>query len=138
MSGLNSSFCPLSQQQVGWSLRAPLIINFLLLLILGFQPSLADDFEASLKAGREKDPDWIWMTGHSRAEGGDYSGAITDYTRALQMNPKQPVYYQSRAFALMKLGRYEEAIDDSKQAIELDPTASLPYLSLGQALLLSG
>ena len=52
----------------------------------------------------------------------DYHGAITDYTKALEINPKLPEAYLNRGFAKRSSGDAEGARADFKKSIEIDPT----------------
>jgi len=69
----------------------------------------------------------------------DWSGAESDYRRAIQLNPNYAVAHSWYALLLSKTGRSEEALAEAKHAAELDPL-SLPinrnladvYSSLGQ------
>lgn len=42
------------------------------------------------------------------------------YSKAIEINPSETVYYSNRAKALRKLGRLQEAKSDCIEAIEID------------------
>jgi tetratricopeptide (TPR) repeat protein len=52
---------------------------------------------------------------------GDYKGAIADYNRAIELNPKFAVAYDDRASAKGLAGDNEGALADCNKAIELNP-----------------
>jgi tetratricopeptide (TPR) repeat protein len=58
-------------------------------------------------------------------------GAIADYTRGIELNPKDSKDYSYRADAHAEKKQYPDAISDEQKAIELDPKNGDYYLSLG-------
>lgn len=44
--------------------------------------------------------------------------AVADYTRAIQLDPKNGEFYQARAYSLAQIGRYDEAIKDCEIALK--------------------
>jgi tetratricopeptide (TPR) repeat protein len=57
---------------------------------------------------------------------GQYDKAISDYTKAIELNPKHADIYYSRGLAHNKMGQYDKAISDFTEAIKLkSKTASL-------------
>jgi tetratricopeptide (TPR) repeat protein len=51
----------------------------------------------------------------------DYAGALSDYSRALEMNPNFAEAYNNRAYAYMMLTNYASALPDLDAAIRLRP-----------------
>ncbi|MBI2917515.1 MAG: tetratricopeptide repeat protein [Chloroflexi bacterium] len=64
--------------------------------------------------------DWL-KAGNETREAGDHKEAIADYTRAIQLDPKDAAAYNNRGIAYRKLGQPKEAIADYTRAIQLDP-----------------
>jgi tetratricopeptide (TPR) repeat protein len=64
-------------------------------------------------------------------EKGDLDGAIADYTRALQFEPKDTSLFYGRATARQKKNDLEGALADYTKTIELDPTHALAYANRG-------
>lgn len=57
----------------------------------------------------------------------DWAGAIEHYTRAIELNGKEPSFYTNRAQANIKLEAYGYAIADATKAIEIDPSFTKAY-----------
>ncbi len=53
--------------------------------------------------------------GSAKFELKDYQGAIDDYTKAIELNPKEFIFYKGRASAKRKLGDIEGADEDDKK-----------------------
>ncbi|XP_057672353.1 small glutamine-rich tetratricopeptide repeat-containing protein beta-like isoform X1 [Diorhabda carinulata] len=71
--------------------------------------------------------------GNSHMKNSEYEQAIVEYTKAIRMNPYNPVYYCNRAAAYSRLEKHLDAISDCKKAIELDPCYGKAYGRLGIA-----
>ena len=50
-----------------------------------------------------------------------YEEAIEDEKKAIERDPNNAQYYDSRGVTLHEMKRYEEALVDKNRAIELDP-----------------
>ena len=57
----------------------------------------------------------------------DLAGAVTEYQRALQLNPSHLLTRLWYAECLTRLRRYDEAIAESRRAIALDPVSPLSH-----------
>lgn len=64
----------------------------------------------------------------------NYSAAVEFYSKAIQINPQNAVYYCNRAAAYSKLGNYAGAVQDCERAIGIDPNYSKAYGRMGLAL----
>ncbi|XP_016324053.1 small glutamine-rich tetratricopeptide repeat-containing protein alpha isoform X1 [Sinocyclocheilus anshuiensis] len=77
---------------------------------------------------------------HLKTDGNDqmkvenFSAAVVFYSKAIQLNPQNAVYYCNRAAAYSKLGNYAGAVQDCEQAIGIDPNYSKAYGRMGLAL----
>ncbi|XP_076890896.1 serine/threonine-protein phosphatase 5-like isoform X1 [Bidens hawaiensis] len=67
-----------------------------------------------------------------------FSQAIDLYTKAIELNGGNAVYWANRAFAHAKLEEYGSAIQDASKAIEIDPKYSKGYYRRGAAYLSMG
>ena len=61
----------------------------------------------------------------------DYNGAISDNTKAIELNPDYAMAYNNRGYSKSILEDYNGAIADYNKAIELDPNNSLAYANRG-------
>lgn len=61
----------------------------------------------------------------------DYQGAITNYSQALQINPKNAQIYFKRAEIHHHLGNFQNAINDYSQAIYINPKDAYSYNNRG-------
>ena len=50
-----------------------------------------------------------------------YDQAISDYTRALEINPRLAEVYHNRGFAYQQNGQNDQAIADYSKALEINP-----------------
>ncbi len=66
-------------------------------------------------------------TGDIKFKTGDNTGAIQDFTRAIELDPEYAEAYLDRGVAKKKLGNYKEAINDYTKAIELNPEYASAY-----------
>ncbi|XP_072338302.1 small glutamine-rich tetratricopeptide repeat-containing protein alpha-like isoform X1 [Scyliorhinus torazame] len=64
----------------------------------------------------------------------NYQSAVDYYSKAIELNPSNAVYYCNRAAALSKLGNYTGAVQDCEKAIAFDPSYSKAYGRMGLAL----
>jgi tetratricopeptide (TPR) repeat protein len=46
---------------------------------------------------------------------------VTDYTRAIELEPTNPIYLSDRAWTYLRLERYDEALADYSRSIEITP-----------------
>ncbi|KAL8267252.1 hypothetical protein R6Q59_004596 [Mikania micrantha] len=67
-----------------------------------------------------------------------FSQAIDLYTKAIELNGENAVYWANRAFAHAKLEEYGSAIQDASKALEIDPKYSKGYYRRGAAYLAMG
>lgn len=61
---------------------------------------------------------WSCISAHK------YSQAIDLYTKAIELNSENAVYFANRALAHTKLEEYGSAIQDASKAVEIDPRYS--------------
>jgi len=64
---------------------------------------------------------------------GRYDDSIFNFTRALEVNDKDPSLYHGRGECFSQLAKYDEAIADHTKAIELDDKVARYWRSRGQA-----
>ena len=71
--------------------------------------------------------------GYANANLGKYKEAITNYDKAIELNPQRAEVYNNRGIAKSTLGEPEEAIEDYDKAIKLNPQLSEAYNNRGSA-----
>jgi tetratricopeptide (TPR) repeat protein len=64
---------------------------------------------------------------------GDANRAIAEFSRALQIDPRNAQAYQGRGNALSSKADFDRAIADYSRALEIDPHLSLAYVNRGLA-----
>jgi stress-induced-phosphoprotein 1 len=63
----------------------------------------------------------------------NYNEAISCFTEAIKLDPKNHVLYSNRSGSYAALGRYEEALNDANKCIELKPDWGKGYSRKGLA-----
>jgi TonB family protein len=83
-----------------------------------------------------KPPDFAFYQNRANANFvmGEYDTAITDYNKAIELNPKESSIYFSRGLAHFNKLSYTTAIADFDKVIELDPKEAMAYFKRGNAL----
>jgi tetratricopeptide (TPR) repeat protein len=61
----------------------------------------------------------------------DYLGALTDYTRSIQINPGDALAFCCRGVAYYRLGDEYNAMIDYSRSIDLDPALAIGYYRRG-------
>jgi lipoprotein NlpI len=69
--------------------------------------------------------------GIAEAHQDDFDGAIADYSRALELDPKFVAAYRARGIAKQAKNDFEGAIADYNRALELDPNLAIAYADRG-------
>uniref|UniRef100_A0A673HE21 Uncharacterized protein n=1 Tax=Sinocyclocheilus rhinocerous TaxID=307959 RepID=A0A673HE21_9TELE len=72
--------------------------------------------------------------GNNHMKEENHSSAVDCYTKAIELDQRNAVYYCNRAAAHSKLGNYTEATGDCERAIAIDPSYSKAYGRMGLAL----
>lgn len=70
--------------------------------------------------------------GNRQMDQGDYYGAISDFIKAIEINPSEGAYY-NRGISKYRLKDYNGAISDYTKAIEINPTKYKAYYNRGNA-----
>ena len=71
--------------------------------------------------------------GVEKYESGNYQGAISNWSKAIEINPQYALAYYNRALAKDGLQDYQGAIVDYTKAIEINPQYADPYSNRGIA-----
>jgi tetratricopeptide (TPR) repeat protein/predicted Ser/Thr protein kinase len=70
--------------------------------------------------------DLLWL-GTARHQTGDFRGAVAEFTRVLELDPKYEAAYERRAFTRQALGDFKGALADYTKVVELLPGDSSGY-----------
>ena len=70
---------------------------------------------------------------YDKGNKGDYYGAISDYTKAINIDPQFGKAYYNRGWSKQKLQDHYGAISDYTKAIEFDPKKDEAYYNRGIA-----
>ncbi len=68
--------------------------------------------------------------GIAYGEKGQYDQAISDFNKAIEINPRYEKAYSNRGIVYRLKGQYDQAISDFNKAIEISPTDAQAYNSL--------
>lgn len=69
---------------------------------------------------------------------GEYDHAISEFNKALEMNPRDSGAYKNRGTAHMNNGQYDQAISDYTMALEINPTDAEVYKIRGRVYYFKG
>mmetsp|Transcript_615 Transcript_615/g.628 ORF Transcript_615/g.628 Transcript_615/m.628 type:complete len:422 (+) Transcript_615:281-1546(+) len=64
----------------------------------------------------------------------DWDGAINCYTKAIECDPKNHIFYSNRCAAFIRKGEKEKALTDAEKCVELAPEWPKSYVRLAHAL----
>ena len=92
-----------------------------------------ENLEINPEDANVEDVEVYFNRGFSKNELGDYTGAIADYSKAIELNPEYVEAYFNRGFAKNGLGDYTGAIADYSKAIEFNPGNAMAYNNRGFA-----
>src|SRR4030095_7845334 len=87
---------------------------------------------------KPKDLDGFLNRGSARGFNGDANGAIADFSRAIELDPKSVPANYRRGIARLQKGDYDGAIGDLTRTIELSPNTADYYNDRGLAKLRKG
>ena len=89
---------------------------------------LFSSFSEKVHAG---DNSYYFNRAYDKAQRGDYYGAISDYTKAIEINPNDSEAFYNRGNAKDELKDYYGAISDYTKAIEINPQYENAYNNRG-------
>jgi tetratricopeptide (TPR) repeat protein len=103
------------------------------------EPAAADvkkqpkTLEAYHKTIKELDSVEWFEKGYATAASGNFSDAVTAYTKAVENNPQFAAAYRNRGIAYTNLGKHNQAIGDYNKAIKINPKQAVAYNNRGTA-----
>jgi len=76
--------------------------------------------------------------GNAHDDKGDYDRGIADFTKAIELEPDEPVYHNDLAYVLAYAERWDEALAECQAAVKLAPDDPDFHDTLGAISLLAG
>ena len=89
------------------------------------------DFTEALRY-KPNDPDLHYEHGRALAGRGDSAAAMSELTAAIELNPKDATYYDTRGDGYFDIGQIDKAIADYDSAAKLAPDYPDPFTSRGR------
>ncbi|KAL0269839.1 UNVERIFIED_CONTAM: hypothetical protein PYX00_007438 [Menopon gallinae] len=84
-------------------------------------------------AAEKEQAESLKTEGNNLMKAENFQEALSCYTKAIQLDPHNPVYYCNRAAAHSRLNNHQATIEDCKAALKIEPTYSKAYGRLGLA-----
>lgn len=85
----------------------------------------------SLVLAQKKKYDELMTSGKAKFDTKDYSGALVDFTLAIEVRPKEPDAYYQRGLTYYWLYKDDKAIEEYSRAIEVDDKFEKAYFERG-------
>ena len=70
--------------------------------------------------------------GNSLVKEKKYKEALDCYSKAIELDPNDPILYSNRSAMHLNLSEFDEAINDAEKAISLKPDYAKAYLRKGK------
>jgi tetratricopeptide (TPR) repeat protein len=97
----------------------------------GLLDAALEDFAAAVDVSRGRDDRAFLNRGVVREKLGDFSGALADYDRAIDLRSDNPLAFNNRGLIKHRLGDYQGALSDFNRAVESKRDRFLLYLFYG-------
>jgi tetratricopeptide (TPR) repeat protein len=94
-------------------------------VIAGISHDMLTDPAAALDSAN------YYNRGSAYAHLGEREQALSDFDRALRLNPRLAVAYYNRGFVYFGAGDYQQAVADFSEAVRLDPNFAAAYSNRG-------
>jgi tetratricopeptide (TPR) repeat protein len=116
-------------------------VDTLLLMARGYKAGAEPDLpkpavapaskDANAAGNKTDDVESHYAKGQLFRDRGDYNTAITEYTKAIELDPNNAEYYKKRGEVYYLKNDYDSAIADCTQVIKLDPNNAGFYYNRG-------
>ena len=103
-----------------------------------YREAVADFNEYEKLMATQVNARFYYIRHQAEIEGRLYQQALNDINRAIQMEPKETLYYAEKASLQIRVGQYDDAIGTAEELLALEPDGSNGYLFKGLALCLKG
>jgi serine/threonine protein kinase/Flp pilus assembly protein TadD len=126
-------FVNLLRSKYSWSDIAPKVANTANNSVANVAMNVADKpaNSANVATNSTLSADDYFDKAHSCEKKKDYKCAISNYSKAIELNPDFHAAYNNRGNAYSKRGNYDQAIKDYTKAIELKPDDARIYNNRG-------
>ncbi len=101
--------------------------KFMVLISIIIIPILLSCATTQQKQVESKDANFYFNRGTAYIAKGQYDQAISDFNKALEINPSYAEAYNNRGAVYSRKGQNDEAISDYSKAIEIDPEGVKAY-----------
>lgn len=119
----------MSIQKNLYVLLAVCLLSFFILLISN---ALAEaDNHAEIDAAKQDTPVDIVALGIAFLKNGQFDGAISEFNKAIKINPENVDAYYYRGCAYFSKEKFKKALSDYNKAIEIDPGYVNAYINRG-------
>ena len=98
---------------------------------MGSQAQASPSTPATLSPADKENADKLKQEGNTLMSNKKYDEAIEAYTKAIAIDPSNPVYYANRAAAYSSKADHLAAVGDAEKAISVDPKFVKAYHRLG-------
>ena len=100
---------------------------------IGFNKALGKEQVSYEEKSNLNTAEEYFYRGYDKSDKGDYYGAISDFTKAIEINPNLANAYFTRGNAKYNLKDYNGAIADFTKAIEINPNFAKAYYNRGNS-----
>jgi len=107
-------------------MRSKLCKSIVVISII-LMPILLSCATTQQKQKESRDADFYFDQGIAHFTATRYDRAISDFTKAIEADPKHAKAYNDRGLAYWNIGQYDQAIADYTKAIEIDPKLAIAY-----------
>ncbi|MBO4718731.1 MAG: tetratricopeptide repeat protein [Prevotella sp.] len=103
-----------------------------------YRDAVHDFNEYEKLMGTQVNARFYYIRHQAEIEGRLYQQALNDINRAIQLEPKETLYYAEKAALQVRVGQYDEAIETADECLAIEPDGSNGYLFKGLAQCLKG
>ncbi len=119
-----------------------LFLLFVLMMLVACQPQKttvetqqSSNEQTKQPSGEQTSAENLVKSGKDKFTVKDFDGAIEDFTKAIETDPKHTVAYSNRGTTYLYKRDFDKAFEDFNKSIELDPANPVSYLNRGTAFM---
>ncbi len=103
-----------------------------------FRPAVADYNEYETLMSSQLTANFYYLREQAEVQGHLYQQALNDIKRAIEMDPKESLYYVEKSNVELRVGMTDEAKKTAEELLKIDSQSSEAYLLLGLAECVQG